>query len=116
MASKTLEEIKRRQQVIDNLGIKFPPDIEPKKWPESHQMTFEHIQTLGGTLYKSWEKEVCVNWQDAPWKYDMGERARRLCDRARDCRDLEVREREWRSRLEPSIFHRFENDVTWYVL
>jgi hypothetical protein len=116
MTSKTLEQAKSRQKVIDDLGIKFLPDIEPIKWPESHRMTFEHIQTLGATLFDAWKKEVCVNWRDAPWKYDTGERARKLCKRAKDCYGLEKSERDWRSRLEPYIFQRFEDDVSWYVL
>jgi hypothetical protein len=113
MATKTADDAKTRQRVIDDLGIRFRPDVDPEKWPESHRTTFGHIQTLGQTLYKTWMTEVCANWQDAPWKTDTRERAHKLHLRARDCRDRRVKEREWRSHLEPSIFQRLEDDVSW---
>ena len=113
MATKTSEDAKRRQKTIDELGIRFLPDVDPKIWPESHHTTFGHIRTLGHTLCNEWEKEVCANWRDAPWKTDTRERARKLTLRARSCRDQGMKERDWRSHLEPYIFQRFEDDVSW---
>ena len=75
MAMKTVDEAKRRQMVIDDLGIRFRPDVDPRNGRNPTERRLEHIQTLGQTLYKTWMTESAPIWQDAPWKTDTRARA-----------------------------------------
>ena len=113
MTTRTLNEARERQKIIDDRGIKFRPDIDPDKWPPTLQKTFEHIRTLGSTLFNSWVEDVTADWRNSPWKLDTKRRAREVFETARHCRDQEVNESVWRSKLEPFIFQRLDKDISW---
>jgi hypothetical protein len=115
MTTRTADEARVRQRVIKERGIKFLDDVESDQWPKTHLKTFQHIRTLGSTCFSSWTEEVRADWQDAPWKLDTQNRARAVFQGARRCRDQDVNERVWRSRLEPFIFQRLDNDILWYA-
>lgn len=113
MTANTLDDARRRQNIMDDRGIKFRPDIDTDKWPLIHKKTFGHVRTLGSTLFNSWVEDVSADWRNSPWKLDTQRRAREVVEIARDCRDQDVNESVWRRKLESFIFQRLDKDVSW---
>lgn len=105
-----------RNEVVKEYGIKFRPYLAKSQWPISLQNLISSVQKLVNQSYDGWREDLHCD-KNRPWRTEIQARAENLSQLAlqskRDCRELN--EEDWRMRLEPEVFKRFDREVNWYV-
>ena len=99
----------------ERLGTVFPDlDVNnPHRRRTAHENLFQSIKSTGQTRYEHWEARQSDGDNQAPWRKLLKRRAEVVVTRAVDCGDSLANESEWRLKLEPLIFARFETELLW---
>lgn len=114
MTTRNPQEAKARQAMIEkHYKVEFLPYPDPQKWPQQHAKTFGNIQKLGATQFDGWTEDLHVNWRNCPWNLDTEKQVGCVVQKAREYCKENRNEFEWRMALEPLLFKRFNDGVSW---
>lgn len=104
------------RKLLREYHIEFVGPVESlsdKDKPKIHKTVISHIQKLGQFQFEHYQEIIAADIETYPWRDQVRQRARRIVQLAKRCRDARKNEAGWRFALEPEIMARFGVEVSW---